>query len=239
LQANKECVTRICFTEVRFLQTYSPLRWSQRPGLFQPFPSLKWSLGPSELLFSNQLGIKLPTRTTTQLVSLALLTNEMIARKNERRKQSKRKSSKEHNKSLSLITKALCGIGRGFDHLVVSCIKCLALVSSWKVENLDDLNVGVVGVFIAPTTKLAVWWRLLSHGAPDSPVRHRTLFGAPATSPGRWVPTVGALTCGPAWLSGGAPDKSCRLSGVPPTRALSSARAGTHLMRCSRPLRVK
>jgi hypothetical protein len=41
-----------------------------------------------------------------------------------------------------------------------------ALVSSWKVENLDDLNVGVVGVFIAPTTKLAVWWKLLSHGAP-------------------------------------------------------------------------
>ena len=39
---------------------------------------------------------------------------------------------------------------------------------------MDDLNVGVVGVFIAPTTKLAVWWRLLSHGAPDSPVRHRT-----------------------------------------------------------------
>jgi hypothetical protein len=95
-----------------------------------------------------------------------------------------------------------------------------ALVSSWKVENLDDLNVGVVGVFIAPTTKLAVWWRLLSHGAPDSPVRHRTLSGAPATSPGRWVPTVGALSCGPAWLSGGAPDKPCRLSGVPPTRAL-------------------
>jgi hypothetical protein len=37
-------------------QTYSPLRWSQRPGLFQPFPSLKRSLGPSELLFSIQLG---------------------------------------------------------------------------------------------------------------------------------------------------------------------------------------
>jgi hypothetical protein len=57
-------------------------------------------------------------------------------------------------------------------------------------------------------------------GAPDSPVRHRTLSGAPATSTGRWVPTVGALTCGPAWLSGGAPDRPCRLSGVPPTRAL-------------------
>jgi hypothetical protein len=44
--------------------------------------------------------------------------------------------------------------------------------------------------------------------------------GAPATSPSRWVPTVGALSCGPAWLSGGAPDKSYRLSGVPPARAL-------------------
>jgi hypothetical protein len=55
-------------------------------------------------------------------------------------------------------------------------------------------------------------------------VRHQTLSGAPATSPGRWVPTVGDLTCGPAWLSGGAPDKPCRMSGVPPTRALTSAR---------------
>jgi hypothetical protein len=102
------------------------------------------------------------------------------------------------------------------------------------VENLDDLNVGWLGVFITPTTKLAVWWRLLSHGAPDSPVCHRTVSGvppdspvchrtvsgAPATSPGRWVPTVGVLTCGPAWLSGGAPNNSCRLSGVPPARAL-------------------
>jgi hypothetical protein len=112
----------ICFTEVRFLQTYSPLRWSQRPGLFQLFPSLKQSLGPSELLLLNQTGTNFPARTTTKLVSLALVTIELFARKNERKKQSKRKSSKEHNKSLSLITKALCGIGRGFDHLV-----CLVL----------------------------------------------------------------------------------------------------------------
>jgi hypothetical protein len=46
---NKASDTVICFTEVRFLQTESPLRWSQRPGLFQPFPSLKRSLRPSEL----------------------------------------------------------------------------------------------------------------------------------------------------------------------------------------------
>jgi hypothetical protein len=105
----------ICFTEVRFLQTYSPLRWSQRPGLFQPFPSLKRSLRPSELLFSIKREPNFPTRTTTQLVSLASVTIELITRKNERKKQSKRKSSKEHNKSLSLITRALYGVGRGFD----------------------------------------------------------------------------------------------------------------------------
>jgi hypothetical protein len=38
--------------------------------------------------------------------------------------------------------------------------------------------------------------RLLSHGAPDSLVRHRTLSGAPATSADHWGSTVGALTGG-------------------------------------------
>jgi hypothetical protein len=85
---------------------------------------------------------------------------------------------------------------------------------------LGCIECGVVGGIYNPNTKLAVWWRLLSHDALDSSVRHRTLSDAPATSPGHWVPTVGALTCAPAWLSGGAPDKSCRLSGVPPARAL-------------------
>jgi hypothetical protein len=89
----------ICFTEVRFLQTYSLLRWSRRPGLFQP--SLKRSLRPSELLFSVKTGHKVPARTTTHLVSLASVTIELIIRKNEKKKQSKRKSSNEH-KSLSL-----------------------------------------------------------------------------------------------------------------------------------------
>jgi hypothetical protein len=62
----------------------------------------------------------------------------------------------------------------------------------------------------------------MSHGAPDSPVRHRTLSGALATSAGRWGSTVGALTGGASGLSGGAPDRSCRLSGAPTARALTS-----------------
>jgi hypothetical protein len=70
--------------------------------------------------------------------------------------------------------------------------------------------------------------RLLSHGAPDSPVRHRTLSCAPATSADRWDSTVGALTCGASGLSGGAPDRSCRLSGAPTVRALTLARTVAH-----------
>jgi hypothetical protein len=80
----------------------------------------------------------------------------------------------------------------------------------------------------SPNHQNMVIGRLLSHGAPDSPVRHRTLSGAPATSASRWVLIVGALTGGASWLSGGAPNMSCRLSGAPTARALSSARAGAH-----------
>ena len=60
----------------------------------------------------------------------------------------------------------------GEDLISLVCLElnARALVSSWEVKNLDDLNVGWLGVFIAPTTKLAVWWGCLSHGAPDSPV---------------------------------------------------------------------
>ena len=77
---------------------------------------------------------------------------------------------------------------------------------------MDAIECGVVGVFIAPTTKndclkCSIAWRTGQSGAP-------------ATSADRWVSTVGALSCGPAWLSGGAPDRPCRLSGVPPARAL-------------------
>jgi hypothetical protein len=112
--------------------------------------------------------------------------------------------------------------------LGVSCIECLALVSSWKVENLDDLNVVWLGVFIAPTTKLAVWWRLSVAWCIGQSGAHRTVSGAPATSSGRWVPTVGALTAGPAWMSGGAPDMYCRVSGAPLRACLTSARSGAH-----------
>jgi hypothetical protein len=78
----------------------------------------------------------------------------------------------------------------------------------WGIYSLNHQNMAV--------------GRLLSHGAPDSPVRHRTL------SADRWGSTVGALTCGASGLSGGALDRSCRLSGAPTARALTLARTVAH-----------
>ena len=63
------------------------------------------------------------------------------------------------------------GLGRGFDLFGVSRIECYSSCNVLKVENLDAIECGVVGVFIAPTTKNVAVGRLLSHGAPDSPVR--------------------------------------------------------------------
>jgi hypothetical protein len=54
----------------------------------------------------------------------------------------------------------------------------------------------VVGGIYSPNHQNMAVGSLLSHGAPDNPVRHRTLSGAPATSASRWGSTVGALTCG-------------------------------------------
>jgi hypothetical protein len=62
-------------------------------------------------------------------------------------------------------------LGEDLISLVVSRIECYSSCNVLEVENLDANKCGVVGVFIAPTIKLVVWWRLLSHGAPDSPVR--------------------------------------------------------------------
>jgi hypothetical protein len=122
-------------------------------------------------------------------------------------------------------------LGEDLISLVCLVLNDIALVRCGKSENLDAMNGGWLRVVIAPTTKLAVWWRLLSHGTPDSPVRHRTLSGAPATSPGRWILTVEASVFWATGQSDGAPDRSCRLSGAPSGTSLTSARTVAHSMR--------
>jgi hypothetical protein len=115
-------------------------------------------------------------------------------------------------------------LGEDLISLVCLVLNAIALVRCRKLENLDAMNGGVVGVFIAPTTKSGRWEAVCR-------MAHRTLSGAPATSAGRWVLTVGALTGGASGLSGGAPDRSCRLSGAPSAHALILARIVAHSMR--------
>jgi hypothetical protein len=71
-------------------------------------------------------------------------------------------------------------------------------------------------------------------------VRHRTLSGAPATSPDRWVQTVRASDNWATGQSGGALDSHYSLSGAHTAPALTSARAVAHcsvlLFLCRRPL---
>jgi hypothetical protein len=58
----------------------------------------------------------------------------------------------------------------------VSRIECYSSCNVLKVENLDAIECGVVGVFIAPTTKSGRWkaavaWRTGQSGAPPDTVR--------------------------------------------------------------------
>jgi hypothetical protein len=77
------------------------LRWSQRPGLFQPFPSLKRSLRPSELSSLLLTGHLDPARTTTQLVSLALLTKQLRVTKKRKESQPSKQEQQETQVILS------------------------------------------------------------------------------------------------------------------------------------------
>jgi hypothetical protein len=60
--------------------------------------------------------------------------------------------------------------------LVCLVLNAIALVRCRSVEAWMPLNVGVVGVFIAPTTKNGRWkaavaWRTRQFGAPSDTVR--------------------------------------------------------------------
>jgi hypothetical protein len=54
--------------------------------------------------------------------------------------------------------------------------------------------------------------------------------GAPATSPGRWIPTIGASVFWTTGQSDGAPDRHCSVSGAPSGSALTLVRTVAHLM---------
>jgi hypothetical protein len=163
----------ICFTEVRFLQTYSPFRWSQRPGLFRPFPSLKRSPRPSELLFSIKRDTKSPQgppHNWCLLPWLQLSWNQEIMKK-----KSNPSARAQKNTIVSLTSHYLIGmifgLGRGFDLLFVSCIECYSSCMRCEGCKLGCNEWWVVGSIYSPNHQKNRWWRRLSYGAPDSPMR--------------------------------------------------------------------
>jgi hypothetical protein len=138
-------------------------------------------------------------------------------------------------------------LGEDLISLFVSCIECYSSCMRFEGWKLGFNEWWVVGVFIAPTTKLTVdggccrmTHRTVRCATGHCPVRHRTLSGAPAKSSGRWVLTVGASNRWATGQSGGAPDSHCSLSGAPSDACSDFCARSEHcslfLYRCKRPL---
>jgi hypothetical protein len=76
------------------------------------------------------------------------------------------------------------GAWRGFDSFELCLgVNALAIVLNENLRKTWMPGVEEVGGIYSPQPPNGCWGRLLSMGASDSPVRHRTLSGAPATSP--------------------------------------------------------
>ena len=80
-QANKQVRHGDLFYRGSVLANLLPVEEATKAGSFSTLPSLKRSLGPSELSFLNHLEHKVPTRITTRLVSLASITSEFDLKK--------------------------------------------------------------------------------------------------------------------------------------------------------------
>jgi hypothetical protein len=98
------------------------------------------------------------------------------------------KSAKNTNKHSLKSLEDWNGFGtcRGFDSFDLCLgVNALAYVLNVKCWKLGCLEWWWLGGIYSPQPPNNRWGRLLSMDAPDSPVRQRTLSGAPATSPNR------------------------------------------------------
>jgi hypothetical protein len=89
-------------------------------------PSLKRSLGPSELSLLKSTGSKTSPQGPPHNWCLLPWLQVSIEHKKEWKRESNpsARAQKNTSKSLSLVTMALCGIWRGFDLFGVSRIEC-------------------------------------------------------------------------------------------------------------------
>jgi hypothetical protein len=95
-QANKQVRHADLFYRGSVLANLLPVEEATKAGSLSTLPSLKRSLGPSELSLLNHLEHKVPTRTTTSLVSLASITSEFD--RNERIKKARFKEAKRQER---------------------------------------------------------------------------------------------------------------------------------------------
>src|SRR6187455_2598025 len=86
-QANKQMRHGDLFYRGSVLANLLPVEEATKAGSLSTLPSLKRSLGPSEISFLNHLELKVPTRITTRLVSLVSITSEID--RNERIKKAR------------------------------------------------------------------------------------------------------------------------------------------------------
>jgi hypothetical protein len=89
---------------------------------------------------------------------------------------------------------------------------------------LDAMNGGVVGVFIAPTTKHDRWWRLSVVWCTGQSGAHRTCPVLQPCHQCRWILTVGASVFWARLDVRCTPDMYCSMSGAPVWACLTSAR---------------
>jgi hypothetical protein len=164
-----------------------------------------------------------PARTTTHLVSLALITIHLGTRMRKEESDPSNNSTKNMNKTLSQVTKWLewiCRLERLWFFWFVSRSECTSSCIEWETQRTWMLGVVVVGgVFIALNHQTTV-------GDGCCRWAHRTVRCAShVTQPlgfGSFWP-LEAFSSSGTGQSSAAPDKHCSVSGAPltPRSALS------------------
>jgi hypothetical protein len=154
---------------------------------FNPFPLSNGHL--DRVSFSSQSIGTLSPHKDHHKIGVSCLDYNLVEHKKEwRRKAIQAQELKRTQLSLSLVTilfGVIPNLGENLISLFVSCIECYSPCMRSEGWKLGCNEWWVVGGIYSPNHQRSRWWRLLSHGVPDSPVRHRTLSGAPATSPDR------------------------------------------------------
>jgi hypothetical protein len=152
---------------------------------FNPFPLLNGHLDRVSFLLNSHGSLR--PRKDHHTIGVSFLAYKALGNKNEEgRKRSKKQERKEHKQTLSQVTRWvewILDLERLWFYWIVSRSECTSSCIEWNVWKTWMLGVVVVGGIYSPQPPHSRWKGCMPKGASDSLVRHRTLLGAPATSP--------------------------------------------------------